>query len=278
VNTYLRRWIGYFALAETPSVVEQLDEWLRRRLRLWLVAAVATNSHTAPGTARIEDTGSGSAPTGTGFSIGVAGNHTMQDPLLLIFAEPTGTLAPITVGFNNPACPTSTGCPAATIGDYGLTADTKTVTGAGTDLYQALGLTESGAGTASVTVGNLDLASSLQMPPLPDGGTYTLDAFGIPVSLTGKQGISVSEAGAPAGTFVFAYSCETSSTPPLGPCVDPGVVGATPMTNVGILTTSSSSGPPPPPPPTSVPEPMTLPVAGVVVGALLAAWSTRRGA
>ena len=220
--------------------------------------------------------------TGTGFSIGVAGNHTLQDPLLLIFAEPSVSLVPISVGFNNPGCPTATGCPAATIGTYGLNADTKTVTGAGTDLYQALGLMEMGGGTASVTVGNLDMASSLQVPPLPDGGTYTLDAFGIPVSLTGKQGISVSEAGAPAGTFVFAYSCETTSTPPLGPCADPGLVGATPMTNVGILTTTSTVGPPPPPPPppppTSVPEPMALPVAGVVVGALLAAWSTRRGA
>ena len=36
VNTYLRGWIGYFALAETLSVVEQLDEWVRRRLRLCL--------------------------------------------------------------------------------------------------------------------------------------------------------------------------------------------------------------------------------------------------
>jgi RNA-directed DNA polymerase len=37
VNEYLRGWIGYFALAETPSVVEELDEWVRRRLRrcLW---------------------------------------------------------------------------------------------------------------------------------------------------------------------------------------------------------------------------------------------------
>ena len=36
VNEYLHGWIGYFALAETPSVVEELDEWVRRRLRLCL--------------------------------------------------------------------------------------------------------------------------------------------------------------------------------------------------------------------------------------------------
>ena len=33
LNEYLVGWLGYFALAETPSVFEQLDKWLRRRLR-----------------------------------------------------------------------------------------------------------------------------------------------------------------------------------------------------------------------------------------------------
>jgi RNA-directed DNA polymerase len=36
VDEYLRGWIGYFALAETPSVIEELEEWVRRRLRLCL--------------------------------------------------------------------------------------------------------------------------------------------------------------------------------------------------------------------------------------------------
>ena len=37
VNRYTRGWIGYYRLAATPSVYEQLDEWTRRRLRqlLW---------------------------------------------------------------------------------------------------------------------------------------------------------------------------------------------------------------------------------------------------
>jgi RNA-directed DNA polymerase len=33
VNEYLRGWIGYFRLAATPSVFEDLDSWTRRRLR-----------------------------------------------------------------------------------------------------------------------------------------------------------------------------------------------------------------------------------------------------
>ena len=37
VNQYTRGWMGYYRLAETPSVYQELDEWTRRRLRqlLW---------------------------------------------------------------------------------------------------------------------------------------------------------------------------------------------------------------------------------------------------
>jgi len=34
LNQYLRGWLGYFALAETPTVFKRLDQWLRRRLRM----------------------------------------------------------------------------------------------------------------------------------------------------------------------------------------------------------------------------------------------------
>lgn len=33
INRFSRGWTAYFALADTPSVFEELDEWLRRRLR-----------------------------------------------------------------------------------------------------------------------------------------------------------------------------------------------------------------------------------------------------
>ncbi len=37
INAYTRGWLGYFRLADTPSVFQELDEWLWRRLRqlLW---------------------------------------------------------------------------------------------------------------------------------------------------------------------------------------------------------------------------------------------------
>ena len=31
--TYLRGWKSYFGLCETPSLLERLDKWIRRRLR-----------------------------------------------------------------------------------------------------------------------------------------------------------------------------------------------------------------------------------------------------
>jgi RNA-directed DNA polymerase len=36
LNEYLIGWIGYFALADTPSVFQDLDKWVRRRLRMCL--------------------------------------------------------------------------------------------------------------------------------------------------------------------------------------------------------------------------------------------------
>ena len=37
LSTYLRGWLGYFGFCQTPTVLQRLDKWLRRRLRavLW---------------------------------------------------------------------------------------------------------------------------------------------------------------------------------------------------------------------------------------------------
>jgi RNA-directed DNA polymerase len=36
LNQYLVGWCGYFALADTPSIFQELDSWIRRRLRMCL--------------------------------------------------------------------------------------------------------------------------------------------------------------------------------------------------------------------------------------------------
>jgi RNA-directed DNA polymerase len=33
ITTYLRGWLGYFGDCQTPSVLQSLEAWLRRRLR-----------------------------------------------------------------------------------------------------------------------------------------------------------------------------------------------------------------------------------------------------
>jgi len=33
INRYIIGWIGYYRLADTPSAFEELDGWIRRRLR-----------------------------------------------------------------------------------------------------------------------------------------------------------------------------------------------------------------------------------------------------
>lgn len=37
LNQYLRGWMGYFKLAETPSTFKKLEGWIRRRLRMCLL-------------------------------------------------------------------------------------------------------------------------------------------------------------------------------------------------------------------------------------------------
>lgn len=37
LNQYLRGWMGYFKLAETPNIFKKLDRWIRRRLRMCLL-------------------------------------------------------------------------------------------------------------------------------------------------------------------------------------------------------------------------------------------------
>lgn len=54
LNAYLGGWIGYFALAETPSTFERIEGWMRRRLRICLLEAVEAGAGKVP---RVTGTG-----------------------------------------------------------------------------------------------------------------------------------------------------------------------------------------------------------------------------
>jgi RNA-directed DNA polymerase len=46
LNAYLRGWLGYFRLIETPTIIRDLDSWIRRRLRCYVMKQWIKSSHT----------------------------------------------------------------------------------------------------------------------------------------------------------------------------------------------------------------------------------------
>ncbi len=46
LNTYLRGWLGYYRLIETPTILRDLDSWIRRRLRCFVMKQWIKNCHT----------------------------------------------------------------------------------------------------------------------------------------------------------------------------------------------------------------------------------------
>lgn len=46
LSEYLKGWVGYFRLIETPTVLKVLDSWIRRRLRCFVMKQWIKNSHT----------------------------------------------------------------------------------------------------------------------------------------------------------------------------------------------------------------------------------------
>ena len=157
-----------------------------------------------------------------------------------------------------------------TPGIYGISANTATLS-TGQNAYQQIGLTDPGSGQASESYTNWAAAAAANGFTVP--ASYTLEVFAVPASITGHQGLSLSETGAAAGSFVILYSCETTVTPPGAGCSG-GDIGATPFTNAGLIQMTSGGGPPPPPPPPPpVPEPSSLAILGA--GLLGLFWRVR---
>ena len=46
LSHYLRGWVGYFRLIETPTVLRGLDSWIRRRLRCFVMKQWIKSCHT----------------------------------------------------------------------------------------------------------------------------------------------------------------------------------------------------------------------------------------
>ncbi len=185
--------------------------------------------------------------TNTGaFDIGLAGNHTDANPLLIVVAEFNGSGGQPSVSFSG--CATPSACPLATLGTYGLSANTLAgFTGA--DVFPALGLT-SGGSISFTNFSGADLANGFGTP-----GSFTLYAFSLNVAMTGPgMPITIDESGAAAGSFILPYSC-LSAASTTSACAH-GDVSQAVFTNAGLLTGT-------------VPEPASLTLLGVsLIGVL----------
>src|SRR5260370_6099545 len=194
---------------------------------------------------------SGSSPAGGdpnlitsagAFNVGVAGNFTLQNPLLIIVGVYDGNGTPsITFG---------PGVSVAPLGTYGLTKDTASFTSSstGTALDQ-LGLVPSDGSESFVNWSGGDVANGFAAPT-----SFTLNAFALNTSLTPRSPITMRERGAANGSYIIAYDCRAGTGSNTG-CATTGDVGQTPFTNAGLVDT-------PPPPPPSVPEPPSLALLG----------------
>lgn len=157
------------------------------------------------------------------FGVGVAGSHTMNNPLLIVVGVYDGMGTP-TVSYSG--CSTPSDCPAAAMGTYGLTGVSNVSFTSG-DAFGTLGLS-SGGSESFTNWSGADTADHFAAPT-----SFSLYAFSIPVSLDPADSpISVDESGAANGSFILAYGCEgTSGTS----ACSGGNIGQTVFTNTGLV-------------------------------------------
>ncbi len=188
------------------------------------------------------------------FNVGVAGSATLQNPLLVIVGVYDGLGTP-SISFGGCANPAA--CPLATLGTYGLTANTASFTSG--DAFDALGLTQAGG---SEGFGNWEAADLSHGFAAPSG--FELYAFALPTQLTSSP-ISIDESGAANGSFIIAFSCKNDTGSPEG-CRHNGDVAQTVFTNTGLIDGGGGE----------VPEPGSLALLGAGIGVMVLGSASRR--
>ena len=175
------------------------------------------------------------------FDIGVAGNFTLQNPVLVGVALENG------VGTGSISFGNVSNEPLAMVGTYGLGTNTVARFTSG-DVFDALGLPQGGG---SVSFTNLQTEDTLNGFGTPT--KFTLEVFAVPTSLTSGSPITI-DTTAGAGSFIFAFDCRAGTGSSAG-CRTNGDVAQTVNTNIGLI-----SG--------RVPEPASLAIFGAALAGL----------
>ena len=178
------------------------------------------------------------------FNVLLQGSQTLQNPLLVVVAEYNGSGTP-TISYSG--CSTPSACSLATVGTYGLTANSGVLfNSSSTDIVTSLGL----GGGGSLSFGNLVTGDTNNGFAAPT--SFTLYAFAVPANLT-SAGISI-DTTAVNGSYIFAFGCVDGTGSSTG-CATNGDIGQTVMTNAGLVDNGGTPTPP-------VPEPASLALLG----------------
>ncbi len=193
---------------------------------------------------------SGTAPAGGdpnvlthlgAFTIGVAGNSTLLNPLLVIVGVYDGVGTPSISATCTPSCTTVV----APVGTYGLGHNSATLS-SGQSVWGQLGLPEHGVTSESFTNWSAYDHGTLG---LPTPTRFSLYAFAIDTSLSSSTPIMLSESGATNGSFILGFGCDQVTAS--GSCPQ-GNIAQSVFTNTGVVDTS-------------VPEPGTLAMFGAAL-------------